>query len=70
VRAILTTFTGILAAGVLGLLVTMIRDHFVLAELVTDVKQLVTEKDKAHTGINERLTYLERRELNDYRKRR
>ncbi len=66
---IITTLLGILTAGLIGILVTMIRDHYVLTELVKDVKQLVTDKEQAHTGINERLTYLERRELEGYRRR-
>jgi hypothetical protein len=67
--AILTTVLGILTAGVLGLLVTMIRDHFTLTELVKDVRTLITDKDKDHAGLNERLTYLERKELRQYREK-
>ncbi len=64
---ILTSLISVLAAGILGMLFTMVRDHFTLVELVKNVRTLVDEKDEDHRGINERLTWLERRELKQYR---
>jgi hypothetical protein len=66
---IIVSLLGIMVAGVIGLLVTMIRDHYTLAALAADMRDLVVNKEKEHQGINERLTYLERRELTERRRR-
>ena len=66
----LITVLGILTTGVLSIVVVAVRDHFALRELMNDVRDLVTRKEKDHDDFRQKLTQLERDQLDFYRRRR
>ena len=67
--SVLLTILSILTTAMLTIAGVAIRDHYNLRDLMNDVGQLVQRKENDHKTINERLTQLERDQLDFYRKR-